>query len=43
MKTPITKPSKTIQICKNIPICFEPYNHALVTGTYNKLLFIEKI
>jgi len=39
---PITKPSKPIQISKNIPTRFEPCDHVLVTGTYNKLLFMEK-
>lgn len=42
MQTPVIKPSKPIQISKNIPTCFEPYDHALVTGTYDKMLFTEK-
>jgi hypothetical protein len=33
MQTPRTKPSKPIQISKNISTCFEPYDHALVAGT----------
>jgi len=43
MQTPFTKPSKPIQTSKNIPTSFEPYNHALATGTYDKLPFIENM
>jgi hypothetical protein len=43
MQTPITKPSKPIQISKNIPTCFEPYDRVPATGTYDKLPFIEKM